>query len=156
MAKENGDIRPVEHRTMHQIIHFAKKHRKVMQRCLDETGVYQAQHRLLMRISHHPYSSQKELAQIMEVSTATVAVTLKKLERAGYVKKIMDKEDNRLNQVVITDKGNRVIEESKQIFNSTEKRIFENFTEEEKNTLLLLMEKLNANLSQLEEESKSP
>ncbi|HCS74075.1 MAG TPA: MarR family transcriptional regulator, partial [Clostridiales bacterium] len=52
-----------------------------MQSCLDETGVYQAQHRLLMAISRKPYSSQKKLAEAMQVSTATVAVSLKKLEQ---------------------------------------------------------------------------
>ncbi|MDD2503954.1 MAG: MarR family transcriptional regulator, partial [Clostridia bacterium] len=148
---EKSDVRSIEHRIMHQIIHYANKYRKVMQSYLDVTGVYQAQHRLLMRISCNPYSSQKELAEIMEVSTATVAVSLKKLEKAGYVRKIMDKEDNRLNQVVITKEGKKIIEHSRRIFQSTEKRVFEGFIEEEKNTLFNLMERLHTNLSQMEE-----
>jgi DNA-binding MarR family transcriptional regulator len=145
--------RTTERKIIHQIIHFAKKHRKVMQYFLDETGVYQAQHRLLMIISHWPYSSQKKLAEVMEVSTATVAVSLKKLEKAGLISKSMDETDNRLNRIVITDKGNKIVEQSKQIFQATEKRVFDGFTEEEMTILNDLMEKLHRNLSEMEEET---
>ena len=140
---------------LHQIIGFAIKHRKVMQSYLDETGVYQAQHHLLMKISHIQYASQKELAESMEISTATVAVSLKKLEKGGYIKKNMDKTDNRLNQIAITEKGNKVVEQSKQIFDSSERKVFQGLTEEEKGFLFDLMQKLNANLVRMEEETKS-
>ena len=139
---------------MHQIVHFAIKHRKVMQIRLDETGIFHAQHRLLMKISRNQYASQKELAESMEVSTATIAVSLKKLEKGGYIQKIMDKSDNRLNHIVITEKGNQVVEQSKQIFDHSERKLFQGFTDEEKRTLFGLMQKLHANLSEMEEEIK--
>ncbi|NLC43201.1 MAG: MarR family transcriptional regulator [Clostridiales bacterium] len=139
----------MERKIIHQVIHYAKKHRTVMQSYLDETGVYQAQHRLLMIISRRPNLSQIKLAEVMEVSTATIAVSLKKLEKAGLITKTMDETDNRLNRIVITDIGNQVVEQSKQIFQSTEKKIFEGFTEEEKSTLSELMERLHTNLSEM-------
>ena len=64
-----------------QIIVFAIKHRKIMRNYLDITGVYQAQHRLLMRIAHDQNASQKDLAMSMDVSASTIAVSLKKLEK---------------------------------------------------------------------------
>lgn len=126
-----------------------------MQSCLDKTGVYQAQHHLLMRISHNPNASQKDIAMSMDVSAATIAVSLKKLERGGYIKKEMDKGDNRLNQITITDKGNKVVEQSKQIFESRDRKIFEGFSEEEKHTLSALLQKLDTNLVRMEDEIKS-
>ena len=140
----------MERKIIHQIIHYAKEHRAVMQSYLDETGVYQAQHRLLMIISRWPNLSQKKLAETMEVSTATIAVSLKKLEKAGLITKTMDETDNRLNRIVITDRGNQVVKHSKQIFQSTEKRVFEGFTEEEKSTLTDFMERLHTNLSEMD------
>ena len=142
--------RPVEKSLIHQIIPYGKKHREVMQSCLDETGVYQAQHRLLMAISRKPYSSQKKLAEAMQVSTATVAVSLKKLEKAGLITKTMDETDNRLNRIVITDMGNQVVEQSRQIFQSIEKKVFEGFTEDEKSALSNLMERLYTNLTEMD------
>ena len=61
-----------------------------MQNYLDETGVYQSQHRLLMEISRNPNASQKDIARIMDVSAATVAVSLKNLKREDMLK------DNRM------------------------------------------------------------
>jgi DNA-binding MarR family transcriptional regulator len=140
---------------MHQIIHFAIKHRKVMQSRLDETGIYQAQHRLLMKIAHSKYASQKELAESMDVSTATIAVSLKKLEKGGYIQKIMDKSDNRYNQIIITEKGNQIVGQSRQIFDNSERKLFQGFTAEEKSTLFGMMQRLHANLSEMEDEIKS-
>ena len=137
---------------IHQLINFAMKHRKIMQYYLDETGVYHAQHRLLMEISRNPSASQKDIARSMDVSAATIAVSLKKLEKGGYIKKEMDEVDNRLNQITITEKGNRVVEQSKQIFDSIDRMVFEGFNEAEKSSLLVLLQKLNSNLVKMEDE----
>jgi len=139
---------------IHQLINFAMKHRKIMQYYLDETGVYHAQHRLLMEISRNPSASQKDIARSMDVSGATIAVSLKKLEKGGYIKKEMDEGDNRLNQITITEKGNRVVEQSKQIFDSIDRMVFEGFNEAEKSSLLVLLQKLNSNLVKMEDEIK--
>ncbi len=138
-----------------QLIGFAMKHRKIMQYFLDETGVYQAQHRLLMEISHNRNASQKEIACSMGISPATIAVSLKKLEKGGYINKIMDEGDNRLNQITITEKGNRVVEQSRQIFDATDQKVFEGFTEEEKATLSELLQKLDTNMVRMEAAIKS-
>jgi len=140
---------------IYQIIGFAIRHRKVMQNYLDETGVYQAQHHLLMRISHNRNVSQKDLALSMDVSPSTIAVSLKKLEKGGYIKKEMDKGDNRFNKIAITEKGYRVVEQSRQIFESADQKLFEGFTEEEKRTLSALLKKLDVNLTGMEDEIKS-
>jgi len=139
---------------IHQLISFVIKHKKIMLNYLDETGVYQSQHRLLMEISHNSNTSQIDIARSMNVSAATVAVSLKKLERGGYINKVMDKWDNRLNQITVTEKGNRVVEQSKQIFESTDRKVFMGLTEEEKHTLSVLLRKLDANLDRMDDEIK--
>lgn len=137
---------------IYQLINFAVKHRRIMQNYLDETGLYHAQHRLLMEIFRNPNAFQIDFAKIMDVSAATVAVALKKLEKGGYIKREIDEKDNRFNKISITEKGKRVVEQSKQIFDSTEKKVFEGFTEKEKNILFNLLQKLDNNLTKMEEE----
>lgn len=139
---------------IYQLISFAMKHRKIMQSYLDETGVYQAQHHLLMEIAHNPNASQNDIAKSMDVSAATVAVSLKKLEKGRYIKREADEEDNRLNKITITEKGNRVVEQSRQIFNMTDRMVLEGITEEEKLYLSSLLKKLDANLVRMEDEIK--
>jgi len=137
------------------LIGIAIKHRKIMQHHLQETGIFQAQHRLLMQISRNQFASQKELAESMGVSTATIAVTLKKLERGGYINKIMNSQDNCLNQITITEKGHKVVEQSRKIFESIEKKLFEGVTEEELKSLFSIMKKIDANLNIIESNIES-
>ena len=155
-STKNDCARPTGNKgIIFQIIGFTVKHRKIMQNYLDETGVFQAQHHLLMKLHHNQNASQKELAASMDVSAAAIAVSLKKLEKGGYIKKEMDQGDNRLNQITITEKGNKVVEKSKQIFDSTDQKVFEGITEEEKRTLSSLLKKLEDNLTRMDDEIKS-
>jgi len=151
---DNDTIKVSNKDIIHQLIYFAMKHRRIMQKYLDETGVYQAQHRLLMEISRNPNASQNDIAKAMDVSAATIAVSLKKLEKGGYIGREMVEEDNRLNKITVTEKGNKVVEQSKQIFEQADKKVLEGFTDEEKSTLLFLLNKLNVNLDRMEEEIK--
>ena len=49
-------------------------------------------------MAEHSNASQKELAEYLNVTAATVAVSVKKLEKGGYITRIVDQEDNRYQQ----------------------------------------------------------
>jgi len=152
---ENKDESLISNKTLvHLLIGFAMKHRRIMQHYLDETGVYQAQHRLLMQISRNQNVSQKDIAESMGISAATIAVSLKKLEKGGYINKAMDEGDNRFNQITLTEKGKQVVEQSIEIFEATDRKVFEGFSEDEKATLAALLQKLDDNLVRMEEDIK--
>lgn len=139
---------------VYQLINFALKHRRVMQNHLDETGVYQAQHRLLMEIARNPNVSQIELAKVLDVSPATIAVSLKKLEKGGYIKREIDPDDQRINNILLTKLGDQVVEQSKQIFTSVDEKVFQGLNEAEKEFLYSILQKLDQNLVALEEKIK--
>ena len=80
----------------------------------------------------NPNVSQNDIAKIMDVSAATIAVSLKKLEKGGYITREMVEADNRLNKLSMTAKGNKIVKQSKEIFALVDDRIFTGFTEEEK------------------------
>ncbi len=133
-----------------RIIRNSIIHRRVVKNSLDSIGVYQGQHRILMEISKNQYCSQKEIAISMKVSTATVAIALKKLEKSGYIKKIVNAEDNRINQIVITDKGTEVVKDSKIIFDELDNKVLANFSDEEKNVLNDYLYRIEENLLYIE------
>ena len=116
----------------------------MMERRLDGTGVYRSQHQILMFVSDNPNVSQKELARMYGVSGATIAVSLKKLERGGYIRRLVDQEDNRCNQICITDKGRKVVEDSVKIFRQMESRMFEGFSENDMKVLGQLLDRIGA------------
>ena len=101
-------------------------HRRKLERLVDKTGLHRAQHRMLMTLSDHEFDSQTELAAALEISTATVAVSLKKLERDGYIQKTVKAEDSRANFVQAT-KG--FTEEELVFFRTYLKRMYDNLSE---------------------------
>lgn len=142
-------------KVMHQIISAAIKHRKLMDYYLVETGIFSSQQQILMELSRKQFSSQKEIADRMNVSSAAIAVSLKKLERGGYISKEMDDADNRLNQITLTDKGCNVVEQSRQIFKNLNRRVFEDFKEDELEELSKLLCKLNSKLNEIDSSIKA-
>lgn len=126
-----------------------RQHRAVLERQLNRTGVYRGQHQLLMFISDNPKISQKEIARLCYVSAATVAVSLKKLEQGGYIRRVVDKQDNRYNQIYITEKGSAVVEKSLIIFRETERRMFSGFSREELAELQEYLNRIRKNLDEV-------
>lgn len=73
--------------------------------------------------------------KLNRISPATAAVTLKKLEKGGYIHRAADDRDNRCNQICLTEKGKRVVEYSILFFSQVQQRMFAGFTEEERTRL---------------------
>ena len=147
----NGNHRnemTLEMRLLDKYMRISRHHRAVMERMLSTTGVYRSQHKILMTISHNPNISQKELADRNEVSTATIAVSLKKLEKGGYIKRLVDEKDNRYNQICITQKGQEIVEKSHQIFTEVDEAMFAGLSEEEYQILEAILDKIYSNLEE--------
>lgn len=134
---------------MHTYMGINRLHRIVLERQLNKTGVYRSQHQLLMHISDNPNTSQKDLAAMHHVSTATVAVSLKKLENGGYIKRVVDQSDNRYNQICITEKGKAIVDGSILFFQKLEAQMYEGFGAEELETLQVFLDRIYHNLNKL-------
>lgn len=93
--------------------------------------------------------SQKDIAEHFEISAAAVAVSLKKLENGGYIRRRCAESDNRFNEIEITDKGKEVVDYSQNSFEAIDMKTFEGITEEDKQKLADLLDKVICNLKKL-------
>lgn len=134
-----------EHAVVHLLHGVDRNFKRLIDKKVESTGVYRSQHRLLMTLGKHPDCSQTELAEMLEVSPAAIAVSLKKLEKGGFVTRQCNETDNRANYVKITDKGRRVIEVSIQYFNEMEEALFVGFSPEEMERLESSFHRIAAN-----------
>ena len=75
--------------------------------------------------------SQRELADQMRVSPATIAASLKSLERQGYVERRRDEADTRRNLIFITRRGLDALEDSHQAMEAVDRAMFAGFSPEE-------------------------
>ncbi|MGN0298055.1 MAG: MarR family winged helix-turn-helix transcriptional regulator [Lachnospiraceae bacterium] len=131
------------------ILNISRMHHTYMEKSLDQTGVFHVQHRILMYLSEHPGVAQTKIAENFHVSTATVAVSLKKLEAGGYITRSIDKNDKRYNCVSITEKGYKVVQISQCIFRTTDAKVLEVLSPEERELVGACLTKVQNHLMQL-------
>ncbi len=134
----------------HRMIITNRLHYRVLEKNLESIGIHRASHRVLMTLARNQFASQVDLARRMEVSPASIAVTLKNLEKTGYIKKTAKKEDNRINFVELTDKGRKLVEESREFFDNLDKEMYQGFSEEERRELCNYLDRIYDNIVQME------
>ena len=76
-------------------------------------------------------ATQRELADALRVSPATMSASLKSLERKGYVSKLADARDARCKKVVITRKGLDAVKRCSEAFDRVDAQLYAGFSPEE-------------------------
>lgn len=100
----------------------------------------------LLREREGRVSSQRELSDAMRISPASVAVSLKSLERGGYVEKLPGEADQRRKAVRLTGKGREAMETCLQIFRAVDRQMFAGFTPAEMEQVRVFQQRMLRNL----------
>ncbi len=123
-------------------------HRSAVSEELSRRGLSEIGHPMLLTIlegyqSDDPEGhAQRDLAELLHISPAAVANSLKSLERGGYVRREPGQKDARRNRVMLTDKGRAAVEGCQAAFQAVSERMLAGFTREERDQLLALREQL--------------
>lgn len=128
-------------------------HRRLVEKRVEQTGVFRSQHMTLMYISSHEGCSQKEIADAHQVSGAAVAVNLKKLEKMGLVERVCDTHDSRCNRITITPAGADVVRRSRCIFEMIDNRMFSTLTPDELAVFRRCLDKIRDQLIEMIDEA---
>ena len=131
---------------VHELISISVIHRYKISKSASSVGLYFGQPRILEYITENDACTQKDVAKAMHVSPASAAVTLKRLEKAGFITRHIDKTDSRKNHLSVTEKGAYALKAFRGICDSTDEDMFKGFSEEERETLHRLLTRLHKNL----------
>lgn len=138
---------------MGKLMSIMRDHKSVVDWFVNETKLHKSQHRLLMTLARLGNNvSQRDLAETLNITPAAVAVTLKKLEKNGLVGRKMAEKDNRYNEVVLTEKGKKIVKESYKVFKYADEKMFDGFSMEELDTFEGYLNRIKDNLSKKMEE----
>jgi len=129
-------------------------HRTAIQAELNAAGLSEVGHPMLLSIleSNAPGDraaqchAQRDLAELLHISPAAVANSLKSLEKGGYVRREPNAGDARRNIVTLTEKGSQAVEGCHQAFERVSHRMLVGFTEDEKAQLLSFRRRMLHNL----------
>ncbi len=139
-------------KVMKKMLHGWRLHSCVLDRVTLKQGIYKSQLKMLSHVFHHEGISQRELAQQLEISPPSIAVTAKRLEKLGYISRQMDEKDNRMNILNTTEVGRDVLGRTWKEYIGIDQRMFKGFTNEELKTMADFYIRMENNLWEVAKE----
>lgn len=94
-------------------------------------GLHPGQVALMKELSKREGMSQKELADALHIKPPTVAVSVKRMERSGFIKRKQDEFDQRMSRLYLTENGKNICDEMMKIVDDNEKVLFDGFEQGE-------------------------
>lgn len=134
-------------RVLRQFLTVDRKHRCAIEKQMQSFGIHRSQHMMLMYLSHRTTPpTQAEIANEFGISPATVAVTIQKLNAAGLIERLSSKADPRAKDIRLTEAGADIVRRSEALAAEIDERMCAGVSEEEMQTLLRILAKMNDNL----------
>ena len=128
-------------------------HHSAVQAELNAAGLGEVGHPLLLTILQSSCGqdpagqchAQRDLAQLLHISPAAVATSLKSLEKGGYIRREPGS-DARRNHVILTQKGQKAVTGCQNAFAAVSQRMLSGFSPEEREQLLSFRRRMLHNL----------
>ena len=95
--------------------------------------------------------TQRDLADELNLSPTTVTMSIKSLERQGYVKKFADVSDMRKNRIEITDKGREIAKSCRRALDKVDEGMYLGFSDDEIALISSFFIRMTENLRKLTE-----
>ena len=140
---------------------FNQAHRAAVQAELNAAGLGAVGHPMLVSILQSAKEdpegqcqAQRELADLLHVSPAAVANSLKCLERDGYIRREPWQKDARRNRVLLTEKGLQAVEGCRDVFRRVSARMMAGFSPEECDQLMGFQRRMLHNLATPDSQEK--
>ncbi len=122
-------------------------HHQRVHQLLERIGLYRGQPGVLFALWEQEGLTQTELANQMQNSPATVSKMLQRMEKAGFIQRRPDADDQRVTRVYLTCAGRDVKQKVETVFTTLEAEDFANLTSEECDVLRRLLLQVRQNLA---------
>ena len=122
---------------------------------MEEIGVYRGQPPVLFHLHDQDGLSHSELGQRLQVSPATITKMIQRMEKAGFVQRRPDLDDQRVSRVYLTDAGRAIQAEVMKRHRMIEAEAFADFSPEDEAAMRRLLSRMRENLKQVIDDSQS-
>lgn len=122
---------------------------------LDKINMHNGQPAILAYIYMHKNCTQYEIARHLGLSRASVGVSVKRMQKHGFVEINPSEKDKRSTSLTITKLGIQTLVQSDKILNDYITKKYEGFSDEELEIYLKLLNKIKINLSKIYRENLS-
>ncbi|MCI5892188.1 MAG: MarR family transcriptional regulator [Clostridiales bacterium] len=97
-------------------------------------------------IIEHDGCTQIELAEFLGITPASVAVSTKRMAKAGLIEKHEDKRNLRQKNLSVTEKGVRAVHDCRAIFDKFDEKMYAGISDDELDMLIELLERIIGNI----------
>ena len=105
---------------------------------------------LFFYLSRNNGASQKEISEHLNIKPPSLTVMVKRLEKDGLVKKVIDTNDGRKVKIFLNEKGEEIGFRHREVQKKITDVLFENFVDEEKIFFFDSLLKIIANLQKFQ------
>ncbi|MEG2106272.1 MAG: MarR family transcriptional regulator [Clostridia bacterium] len=121
-----------------------------MQRAFDglEIDIHSMQIPLLNYIMEHEGCTQVNIADALRVSSASVALSTKRMAQSGLLDKSIDEKNLRCRRIFITDKGREIAGSGVKICNMLDENMMHGISENEVKVFCDILDKMITNMSE--------
>ena len=112
-------------------------------------GLYVGQPQVLNYVRQHPGCTQIEIAENLGVSSASIAFSTKRLQKAGLLQKQINSLNMRCNKLYVTPEGESVLDNFRSAYDEMNSNMFEGFTAEDLDQLLDYTERFIQNIEKM-------
>jgi DNA-binding MarR family transcriptional regulator len=114
---------------------------------LQPYGIGSGQYIFLLAIANQPGMTQKMISEQLYIDKATTTKAVVKLEKVGLVKRTVDAKDSRAYRLFMTEKGSLIANHVRKELDALIDITKQGFSDEEYETLSLLLKKMFANFN---------
>lgn len=132
---------------VHRMCRVTLLHRYRISTALSGLNIYRGQPEILEYLADHGDCSQRELADFLGVSPASIATSLKRMSKAGFIERTPDEADRRVNRLRLTAKGEDIRKAGRAECNKVDETVFKGFSDEEIAAFSDMLARISENLS---------
>ncbi len=119
-----------------------QKSRRLSEESLKTLRITFPQFGVLLRLSFQDNITQKELSDIMDTDTTTIMVICDSLQKKGFLKRMKDPSDRRVNRLILTEKGKNVVSKAYPLMMKRYAFFANSISRKELETITPILEKL--------------
>lgn len=122
-------------------LHYTRAHA-----LLEAIGLYRGQPPVLKALWEQEGLTHTALAERLHVTPATITKMLQRMEKAGFVVRKPDAEDQRVSRVYLTKAGRAIQRRVQAVWKRMDRETFAGFTQEERALLRRFLQQIRENL----------
>lgn len=130
------------------IVHLGRMLKSRVDEKLEKHKLGNLQFRIVILANKNRGLCQDRLSKMMRIDKTTTAKAIKKLIDLGYIKKERDELDKRFYRIFPTEKAENIYPKILDILRETDKSVENILTEKEKESLRIILEKLQNGLKE--------